>query len=604
MSSNKKPSKDSSEELLPQQVGEYTMEKVIGQGTYGKVRLGIHNETDEKVAIKVIEKCQIQSPKQVARLQREIRFLKLLHHPNIVKVIDVIETQEFIYIIMEFAIGGELFDYIVANKRVKEREARHFFRMVLSAIDYCHQNAIIHRDLKPENLLLDDKKNIKIIDFGFGNNFTINGLLDTFCGSPFYAAPEMILGKKYEGPEVDMWSLGVILFALLCGHLPFDDDNMKELYKKIASGTYKCPGYVEPSARHLIDRLITVDPKKRATLKEVLQHEWVNEGYESPPQNYIPERPVIKDAALLSKDIIHRLEIFGYTLEEILKAFDPSQDFSLPNAIRATYFLLDEMVKREQTRLRALRKLKQEKLEAAKKINSNPNFESNATLAAHSESNLSLGGSNLSLDPKESSGIKTLYKGYDRNSVARRVPTQRPASFLDFQRISTGKTIPIETLSLKDNTPHPWRNDRRQSEPAIHANPSKLTNRNVSTTEKLKEDLRTVSGWFLNYSTTSNKPFNEILDQIKTSVGNQTQINFTSDSKCIVQTEIDINDFENHPQNQIESQRRVKPQTIQIQIEISKVLKTNLYNIQLKRVAGGIWNYKKVCNKLLTEINA
>ena len=134
------------------------------------------------VAIKVIEKIQIKSDKQIARLQREIRFLKLLHHPNIVQVLDVIETDDYIYIIMEYAVGGELFDYIVANKRVKESEARSFFRMVLSAIGYCHQNAIIHRDLKPENLLLDDKKKIKIIDFGFGNNYRSNELLDTFCG--------------------------------------------------------------------------------------------------------------------------------------------------------------------------------------------------------------------------------------------------------------------------------------------------------------------------------------------------------------------------------------------------------------------------------------
>ncbi|KXS16880.1 Pkinase-domain-containing protein, partial [Gonapodya prolifera JEL478] len=257
-------------------IGKYRLDKTIGQGTYGKVKLGTHVDTGDKVAVKVIEKAQIKSPKQVARLQREIRFLKLLYHPHIVKVHDVMETSDSIFIIMEYAVGGELFDYIVANKRVKEKEARAFFRQVLSAVDYCHQNSIIHRDLKPENLLLDANKCIKIIDFGFGNTFNRDGsLLDTFCGSPFYAAPEMILGRAYRGPEVDMWSLGVILFALLCGHLPFDDDNMKELYKKIAAGTYKSPDYLMPDARHLISRLITVDPAKRATLDEVLRHRWV-----------------------------------------------------------------------------------------------------------------------------------------------------------------------------------------------------------------------------------------------------------------------------------------------------------------------------------------
>ncbi|KAI9143303.1 kinase-like domain-containing protein, partial [Paraphysoderma sedebokerense] len=266
--------KESSNE--PATIGNYRIERTIGQGTYGKVKLGIHLQTEDKVAIKVIEKSNIQSAKQVARIQREIRFLKLLHHPHIVKVYEVYETPEQIFIVMEYVKGGELFDYIVTHKRVKEKEARMFYRMVLSAVDYCHKNAVIHRDLKPENLLLDENKTIKIIDFGFGNTFKPQGLLDTFCGSPFYAAPEMILGKKYEGPEVDMWSLGVILFALLCGHLPFDDENIKELYKKISSGTYTVPSYLSPDARHLIQRLITVDPKKRATLDEVMNHPWVN----------------------------------------------------------------------------------------------------------------------------------------------------------------------------------------------------------------------------------------------------------------------------------------------------------------------------------------
>jgi len=332
-------------------VGDYRLEKTIGQGTYGKVKLGIHVKTNEKVAVKIIEKSQLQSQKQIARLQREIRFLKLLYHPHIVKVYDVIETTECIYIVMEYAVGGELFDYIVAHKRVKEKEARAFFRMVLSAVDYFHKNNVIHRDLKPENLLLDETKSIKIIDFGFGNTFIENGYLDTFCGSPFYAAPEMILGKKYEGPEVDMWSLGVILFALLCGHLPFDDANMKELYKKIASGTYTVPDYLMPDARHLISRLITVDPHKRATLDEVMHHRWVNEGYSHPPSNYMTIRPIIRDEKLLDQDIIKRLSHFGYKREDVIKSFveaDPSR----PHPIRSTYWLLYEMLQREERKAR------------------------------------------------------------------------------------------------------------------------------------------------------------------------------------------------------------------------------------------------------------
>ncbi|KAJ3398461.1 MAP microtubule affinity-regulating kinase 1 [Chytriomyces hyalinus] len=330
-------------------VAQYRLEKTIGQGTYGKVKLGVHIRTKERVAIKVIEKAQIKSTKQVVRLQREIRFLKLLHHPHIVKVHDVIETEAFIYIIMEYAVGGELFDYIVANKRVKEREARSFFRMVLSAVDYCH---------KAKNLLLDSQKTIKIIDFGFGNNFKLDSQLDTFCGSPFYAAPEMILGKKYTGPEVDVWSLGVVLFALLCGHLPFDDDNMKELYKKIASGIYRCPEYVSPNAKHLIHRLIQVDPRHRATMSEVLAHPWVNDGYDSHPPNYLPVRPRLNGPHELSQDIIKRLTAFGYLEDDIRQAFSP-QACDEPNAIRATYFLLVEMLQREEAKARYQKRLQE-----------------------------------------------------------------------------------------------------------------------------------------------------------------------------------------------------------------------------------------------------
>jgi 5'-AMP-activated protein kinase catalytic alpha subunit len=172
--------------------------------------------------------------------------MKLLHHPNIIGVVDVFETKGQYIIVMESATEGELFDYIVKNGYISEKESRFFFRQILSAVDYCHQNSIIHRDLKPENLLLDAYHNIKIIDFGFGNTFHKDRLLDTYCGSPYYAAPEMIKGIRYVGPEVDIWSMGVILYALLSGKLPFDAVNMTELYEKIGKGKYSTPFHFSP----------------------------------------------------------------------------------------------------------------------------------------------------------------------------------------------------------------------------------------------------------------------------------------------------------------------------------------------------------------------
>ncbi|KAJ3127920.1 hypothetical protein HK098_005561 [Nowakowskiella sp. JEL0407] len=632
---SKKP--DSSNAQVDLQIGPYKMDRTIGQGTYGKVRLAVNVVTDEKVlylilkiknspivAVKVIEKSQIQSPKQIARLQREIRFLKLLHHPHIVKVFDVVETAEYIYIVMEYAAGGELFDYIVAHKRVKEKEARSFFRMVLSAVDYCHQNSIIHRDLKPENLLLDDQKCIKIIDFGFGNNFATNNLLDTFCGSPFYAAPEMILGKKYEGPEVDMWSLGVILFALLCGHLPFDDDNMKELYKKIATGTYTIPDYLLPEARHLIGRLITVDPKKRATLKEVLSHPWVNQGYDQPPANYLPERPYL-DSGSLSLEIISRLKTFGYTEAEIYKAFD-EEDQSQPNPIRAQYFLLIEMLRREEAKMRSEQRKRslfisrQLQSNSTLSMHSSPSITNNdlisagittsaLTIQTPNSTSTSLnaideylhekpGGRDL-LDTKVSKGTSAAEKSpiFNKNqffsmqnitserrvsspdsaktasnrTITRISPPKNPTTFSADQVNSTKlpkPTIVDERYKLKDHrkdsvtSPEVKSADsaipsssvtknitaaissyasRRFSSPGMQVSASTSLGKNQSS---LREELRAVSGWFLNVSTTSSKSPQEIIDEIiEVLTQNDILYEFDVSGNYTITCDVDVNRF-------------------------------------------------------------
>lgn len=532
-------------------VGAYQLDKTIGKGTYGKVRLGIHNSTGEKVAIKIIEKAHIQSPKQVARLQREIRFLKLLHHPHIVKVYEVIETNEFIYIIMECAVGGELFDYIVANKRVKEKEARSFFRMVLSAVDYCHQNSIIHRDLKPENLLLDDKKTIKIIDFGFGNNFKLNSLLDTYCGSPFYAAPEMILGKKYEGPEIDCWSLGVILFALLCGHLPFDDDNMKELYRKIAAGTYKCPDYLMPSARHLISRLITVDPKRRATLREAFMHPWVNEGYTGPPPNYVPQRPIITHPSQLSSDIVNRLLIFGHTIQDITNAFGPQEDQRKPDPIRATYFLLMEMLAREENKQRE------------KEWNEKKAIEQQIQAKQLPKSRLVPFDSNL-----------TIMDTYDSGPSSSKITSNQPSFY---EPIEKNKHVESNVGQLGTSQMTLNGKESNGINPPYFFNPQNFKD--------------TVSGWFINVTATSRKLPREILGDITRVLskegGTWQFINRTS-----IHCEIDIKKFLNE---ETETQSIVS-----FQIDIVNVPRTTTQTLYFKRIQGGVWVYKKVCHKFIS----
>lgn len=194
-------------------IGNYVFQKTVGEGNFAKVKLSKHKLTGAEVAIKIIDKTQLDE-KKLNKLYREVRIMKLLHHPHIVKLYEVIETKNTLFLVMEYSSGGELYDYLVVHGKMKEKEARSKFRQILSAVSYCHKKRVIHRDLKAENLLLDSNLDIKIADFGFSNHFDPDQKLDTFCGSPPYAAPELFQGRKYTGPEVDIWSLGVILVFL------------------------------------------------------------------------------------------------------------------------------------------------------------------------------------------------------------------------------------------------------------------------------------------------------------------------------------------------------------------------------------------------------
>lgn len=286
--------------------------KSIGQGTFGKVKLGIHTLTGEKVAVKILEKEKICDVADVERVSREIHILKLIRHPNIIQLYEVIpkqiiETPTKIYLIMEYASGGELFDYIVEKTRLPEEEACKFYQQICSGIEYIHKLKIVHRDLKPENLLLDNKKNIKIVDFGLSNIYTNEEFLKTACGSPCYAAPEMIAGKNYDGLKADIWSSGVILFAMSCGYLPFEDENTSKLYKKILAGDYKCPKFISDELRELIQKILETDPEKRLSIPEIRQHTWVK-------QVQIDTRPGILtgyDTILVDKNILAKLLNYG-----------------------------------------------------------------------------------------------------------------------------------------------------------------------------------------------------------------------------------------------------------------------------------------------------
>ncbi|OCT68421.1 hypothetical protein XELAEV_18039720mg [Xenopus laevis] len=233
---------------------------------------------------------------------------------------------------MEYASGGEVFDYLVAHGRMKEKEARAKFRQIVSAVQYCHQKHIVHRDLKAENLLLDADMNIKIADFGFSNEFTVGNKLDTFCGSPPYAAPELFQGKKYDGPEVDVWSLGVILYTLVSGSLPFDGQNLKELRERVLRGKYRIPFYMSTDCENLLKRFLVLNPSKRGTLEQIMKDRWINAGHEEDELKPFLE-PELDIADQKRIDIMIGM---GYSKEEIQESLSKMKY----DEITATYLLL------------------------------------------------------------------------------------------------------------------------------------------------------------------------------------------------------------------------------------------------------------------------
>ena len=306
-------------------MGKYILNKTIGQGTFGKVKLAVHSPTSEKVAIKILEKKKLKDSSDVERISREIKILKKLSHQNIVQLYEVVETSENILLILEYASGGELFDYIVANGRLTEDQAVRFYHQILDATEYIHQNKVVHRDLKPENLLLDEKNNIKLADFGLSNTYENQQEMDTPCGSPCYAAPEMVAGKPYKGLPVDIWSSGVVLYAMVCGFLPFEDPSTPILYQKIISGKYEEPDWLSASLKDLMKKIMNTNPVNRYTIQEIRRHPWMSKVRLESVESTVIDEGVIRDMAS-----------FGAESNKVMGFLEGN----LKNSLTTLYFLL------------------------------------------------------------------------------------------------------------------------------------------------------------------------------------------------------------------------------------------------------------------------
>ncbi|KAF8794124.1 SNF-related serine/threonine-protein kinase-like [Argiope bruennichi] len=331
--------------------GLYDLGDTLGRGHFAVVKLAKHVFTGEQVAVKVIDKTRLDDVSR-AHLFQEVRCMKLVQHPNVVRLYDVIDTQTKLYLILELGDGGDMYDYILKHENgVDEETAKKYFRQIVHAISYCHKLHVVHRDLKPENVVFFEKLGmVKLTDFGFSNKFCPGQKLETSCGSLAYSAPEILLGDSYDAPKVDVWSLGVILYMLVCGRAPFQEANDSETLTMIMDCKYTIPQHLSPECVRLIGAMLIRDPEKRATLEQIADDEWLNSGDAIQPADHLP---LISREHLSEEDHTHIVQkmVNGNiaSKEEIIEALDKNEY----NHITATYFLLAERKLRAQRQERA-----------------------------------------------------------------------------------------------------------------------------------------------------------------------------------------------------------------------------------------------------------
>ncbi|NP_001304810.1 CBL-interacting protein kinase 15-like [Brachypodium distachyon] len=259
----------------------YELGRLLGQGTFGKVHYARSLESNQSVAIKMLEKEKMLSAGLSEQIRREVTTMRLVAHKNVVQLHEVMATRNKIYFVMEYMKGGELFDKVEKGGKLTEVAAHKYFHQLIAAVDYCHSRGVYHRDLKPENLLLDDNENLKVSDFGLSalsESKRLDGLLHTTCGTPAYVAPEVIGKRGYDGAKSDIWSCGVILFVLVAGYLPFEAPNLMDMYRKIEQGQFKCPSWLSQKLQKLLYKILDPNPSTRASIQKIKESSWFRKG--------------------------------------------------------------------------------------------------------------------------------------------------------------------------------------------------------------------------------------------------------------------------------------------------------------------------------------
>lgn len=296
-------------------IGKYVLGTTLGEGTFGKVKKAIHIETKDEFAIKIIDKDKVREQNMGIQIKREVNIMKQIGQKedniNVVKLYEVLASKSKIYLVLEYVKGGELFNHISREKRFTEKRALHYFRQLVTSVQLCHHMGVCHRDLKPENLLLDEKDNLKISDFGLSALYTSCGegsmmscraeLLHTTCGTPNYVAPEVLDNDGYDGRKADIWSIGVILYVMVVGVLPFDEKTLPQLFAKIKSADYTIPTFLSVELRDLIGRILKGDPKQRASIKDITCHPWFCQSATSKDNEQKCTTPVILNSSKVKR---------------------------------------------------------------------------------------------------------------------------------------------------------------------------------------------------------------------------------------------------------------------------------------------------------------
>ncbi|CAO2173937.1 unnamed protein product [Urochloa humidicola] len=331
-------------------LGRYEIGRTLGEGNFGKVKHARHHDTGAHFAIKILDRSKILSLRFDDQIRREIGTLKLLKHPNVVRLHEVAASKTKIYMVLEFVNGGELFDKIAIKGKLSEREGRRLFQQLIDGVSYCHDKGVYHRDLKPENVLVDRSGNIKISDFGLSalpQHLGNDGLLHTTCGSPNYIAPEVLQNRGYDGSLSDIWSCGVILFVMLAGYLPFDDRNLVVLYQKIFKGDCQMPKWLSPAAQDLLRKILEPNPMKRINIAGIKEHEWFK-------KDYVPAVPYDDDEDVFSGSVLPIKEQIDEPAQEKPTHINAFQLIGMASSLDLSGFFEEEDVSQRKIRFTSM----------------------------------------------------------------------------------------------------------------------------------------------------------------------------------------------------------------------------------------------------------